>query len=219
MTIDLSRKRSPNIIAQALEDYGENLDDPIHHQFAYLVANDMSAKAAYQVLHPDAKDSTAASQASVLLAHPQMADMIRDHMIGARQLLAAMIPKAVRDLVELSQTATKDTKPRIDAVNSILDRGGLPRSKEISIHVGMAAMEAAHAFDGCADADVIDADVVDDDYQLQPSDLPRMEEGEPPPGIDEAEWERQQWESLVPIEALRSLDLSFFTEPPSDEDE
>ena len=216
--VDLTRVRSPDSIARAVSDYGETLTDPSHHVFAKLVAEGQTATRAYQALHPEAKEDNARKQASVLLAHPDMPQLIRDQMIGARDLAHAMAPAALHRLDELSKTATKDTKPQIDATNSLLDRGGLPRAKEISIHVGIAAMEAAHAFDGCAD-DIIDADVVDDDdYELQPSDLPRMEEGEPPPGVDEIEWERQQWESLVPIEALRSLDSDIFTDPNADDD-
>ena len=219
MIIDLSRKRSANTIAQALKDYGESLDDPTYHHFAYLVANGMTVRAAYEVLHPDAKDSTAASQASVLLAHPQMADMIRDQMVGARDLAHSLAPQAVRDLHDLSKEATKETKPRIDAVNSLLDRGGLPRSKEISIHVGIAAMEASHAFDGYADRDVIDAEVVEDEPVIKPTELPRLEPCDSPEGIDEGEAMRQQWDELVPIDELRSLDSSLFTETPNEEDE
>ena len=138
MAVDLQKQRSATVIARAIADYGEELTDPSYHHFAYLIAEGYSATRAYKVLHPEASERTAKKQASVLCAHPDMPTMIRDQLVGAHALADAYAPQALRDLVKLSRKATKETKPRIDAVNSLLDRGGLPRSKQISISVGMA---------------------------------------------------------------------------------
>ncbi len=68
-------------------------------------------------------------------------------MLGARGNLQAAAPRMADQLLDEALTATKDTKPRIDAINSALDRAGVPRMKEIAISISADVGQAAAAFD------------------------------------------------------------------------
>ena len=204
MQLDLSRVPTPQRVEQAIAEYGESLDHPTYHMFAKLIAGGKSATRAYMALFPDAAVNTAKKQASVLLAHPNTSGMIREQLAGARQMAEALTVPALLRLDELSRTADRDSKPQIDATNSILDRGGLPRAKQLAVTIGMKAMEVRAAFD---DVEPIELRPLELENQLHPSDLPRQGDRKLlPGGPDELDLDRAEWASLMPVEALRTIE-------------
>ena len=191
------------MVSRALADYGESLNDPSYDTFAHLVATGQSATAAYRACFPDASENTAKKQASVLMAHPDMAGMIRDQQIGARGLLQAAAPRMATRLLHEAVTADKNTKPRIDAINSALDRAGVPRMKEIAISVMADAGNAAAAFEGYADA--LEAEVIEE-LTVGPDDLPTHPlELEAVDG-DTEDACRVAWAAVISIDELRHVD-------------
>ena len=205
MRVDLERKRSPKTIARAVSDYGEELNKPHYDQFALLIANGHTATDAYQAVRPGASVETASSQGSILLAHPQMGALIRGQILGARGKLQAASPRMAQQLLTEALTATKDTKPRIDAINSALDRAGVPRMKEISISVAADFSAAADAFgpagDGTIEGEVVDAEAIDAvpvTFSSHPLELEAYGDTE-----EEA---RAAWAKMLPIEELRRID-------------
>ncbi len=206
MRVDLERKRSPQYIARALSDYGEELTDPLVDQFALLVANGHSGTSAYQATHPGANKQTAEKQASILMAHPQMPALIRGQALGARGMLQAAATRMAERLLDEALTADKNTKPRIDAINSALDRAGVPRMKEIAISISADVGQAAAAFDH-VDGEAIEGEVVeevDGDASLLPAAPLEVEatEGE---GEQAA---RDAWAAVIPIDELRHVDAA-----------
>ena len=133
---------------------------------------------------------------------------------------ALTVPALLR-LEELAKTATRESKPQIDANNSILDRGGLPRAKSLAVTIGVQAMEAMAAFD---DVEVIEVEPLGVDEQMHPSELPRQGDRKLlPGGPDELDLDRAEWASLMPVEALRTiesvsdLEAELADEQPSEE--
>ena len=215
MRVDLERVRSPNAIARALSDYGERLNSPHYDQFALLVANGHSATAAYEAIRPGASKATAKVQASILLAHPDMPSLIRGQILGARGKLQAAAPRMADQLLDEALTATKDTKPRIDAINSALDRAGVPRMKEIAISVAADFSAAADAFGPAGSAGVIEGQVIDAEaidavpVKFKPHPLELEAYG------DTEEEARAAWAKMLPIEELRRIDSA--PEPEADD--
>jgi hypothetical protein len=112
-------------------------------------------------------------------------------------------------------TADKDTKPRIDAINSALDRAGVPRMKEIAISVAADFSAAADAFGPAGSAGVIEGQVIDAEaidavpvkFKRHPLKLEAYGDTE-----EEA---RAAWAKMLPIEELRRID----SEPEPDVDD
>ncbi len=65
------------------------------------------------------------------------------------------------ELLKKALDADKFTKPRIDAINSALDRAGVPRMKEIAISITADVGAAAAAFDDI-DVDTIEGEIIED---------------------------------------------------------
>jgi len=207
MRVDLERKRSSKTIARAIADYGEELTDPLVDQFALLIANGRTATSAYQAIHPGASQGTAESQASILMAHPDMPTLIRGQVLGARGILQAASPRMAKQLLTEALTADKDTKPRIDAINSALDRAGVPRMKEIAISVAADFSAASAAFDSFGAGDTIDGEVVDDEPEEGPALLPAHPLELEAYGDDDDDI-AAAWGAVIPIEELRHVDAA-----------
>ena len=108
-------------------------------------------------------------------------------------------------LLEEALTADKDTKPRIDAINSALDRAGVPRMKEIAVSVAADFSAAADAFgpagSGVIEGQVIDAEAIDAvPVKFKPHPLELEAYG------DTEEEARAAWAKMLPIEELRRID-------------
>lgn len=150
---------------------------------------------------------TAAKQASILLAHPEMSALIRGQILGARGKLQAAAPRMAERLLDESLTATKDTKPRIDAINSALDRAGVPRMKEIAISVAADFTSAVDAFDSFGGGDRLEGEVVDDKQPAGPALLPAHPLELEAYGETDAEI-RTAWAAVIPIDELRHVDAA-----------
>jgi len=208
MRVDLERKRSPQYIARAIADYGEELTDPLVDQFSLLVANGHTATSAYQATHPSASRRTAEKQASILMAHPQMSDLIRGQVLGARGKLQAAAPRMADRLLQEALTADKDTKPRIDAINSALDRAGVPRMKEIAISVAADFSAAAAAFDSFGSGGTLEGEVVEEEPEEGPALLPAHPLEVEAYGDDDDADIAAAWGAVIPIEDLRHVDAA-----------
>ena len=121
-------------------------------------------------------------------------------------MLQAAAPRMAERLLTEALTADKDTKPRIDAINSALDRAGVPRMKEIAISVAADFSAAADAFgqpagSGTIEGEVIDAEAIDAvpvTFSSHPLELEAY-------GDDE-ESARAAWAKMLPIDELRRID-------------
>ncbi len=135
-------------------------------------------------------------------AHPQMPALIR----GARGMLQAASTRMAERLLNEALTADKNTKPRIDAINSALDRAGVPRMKEIAISISADVGAAASAFDN-VDSEAIEGEIVeeiDGDASLLPA-APLEIEATDDDGEQAA---RDAWAAVIPIEELRHVDAA-----------
>ncbi len=128
----LKETLSPKMLARAYTDLGDNPSDPIHHAFARLIADGQAAYKAYGATHPAASRATCESQGAVWTAHPKIRALIALHGTGSRNLLLAMAPEAVKTVFEL-MTNGESERVRLQAADSILDRGGAPRTKELAV--------------------------------------------------------------------------------------
>ena len=99
-------------------------------------------------------------------------------------------------LLDEALTATKDTKPRIDAINSALDRAGVPRMKEIAISVAADFSAASDAFNSYGPGDTLEGEVVDDD--APPAELPAHPLELEAYGETDEEI-RAAWDAVIPI--------------------
>ena len=129
------RPRSPKSVRRAIEQYGRDPTSLTVMMYAKLLSEGKSQRQAFLACFPHAADWKIASvdkQASLLAAHPKVAGLIAAHTLGARNLAAAAVPEALRVQVEVMRGAHgANPKQRIDAANSIADRGGLPRGSEV----------------------------------------------------------------------------------------
>ena len=122
-------------------------------------------------------------------------------------MLQASAPRMAERLLTEALHADKDTKPRIDAINSALDRAGVPRMKEISISVAADFSAAADAFgpagSGTIEGEVIDAEALDAiPVTFKPHPLELEAYGETDDEI------RAAWDAVIPIEELRHIDAA-----------
>ncbi len=121
-------------------------------------------------------------------------------------MLQAAAPRMADQLLDEALTATKDTKPRNDAINSALDRAGVPRMKEIAISISADVGAAAAAFDN-VDGDTIEAEIVEDidgDASMLPTAPLELEACDG----DTEQSAREAWASVIPIDELRHVDAA-----------
>ena len=124
---DPTRQPSPRLTQQALADYGS--DPAIVVPFVRLVAAGYAIGAAYSALHPDASPATISKQASVLAAHPSVRRRIVLAGLPPRERMAELVPTALEVLLDVLENGTPTE--RVRAANSVLDRGGVPRSSQV----------------------------------------------------------------------------------------
>ena len=132
-------------------------------------------------------------------------------------MLQAASTRMADRLLHEALTADKDTKPRIDAINSALDRAGVPRMKELAISVSADVGHAAAAFD---DPGTIEGEVIEEP-DADPEQLPRHPLELEAAGDDTEESARAAWAAVIPIEELRHVDAApdpADDEPASDTD-
>ncbi len=140
------------------------------------------------------------------MAHPQMPALIRGQALGARGMLQAAATRMAEQLLKRALDADKNTKPQIDALNSILDRAGVPRMKEIAISISADVRAAAAAFDDI-EVDTIEGEIVDEidgDAALLPAHPLELEAYDG----DSEQSARDAWAAVIPIEELRHVDAA-----------
>ena len=128
------KPRSRSITQRAIREYGENLTGLRYLLFAKLASGRGTQRDAYLTCFPEAKEATIGyvdTQASILMAHPKMQELIRAHTLGFRNTAAAIIPVALDRLCNIIQSG-KDTDA-IKAIIAAADRGGLPPVKEFTV--------------------------------------------------------------------------------------
>lgn len=171
----LAKPRSPNTIERAIEAYGEDPDDPTLRVFAAKVAQGLPSTKAYQAIRPDANESTASVESSRLMAHPKIRKWVAQHALGAPMLARSLAPEMVAKLHEVATGEKVDPKVAVSAANSLLDRGGLPRSSHVAVDVRAEYGEAIEGLAADEPPEVQEAEVVDDEgppEQPQPHGLP-----------------------------------------------
>ncbi len=132
---------SPVMIAKAIKAYGEDFKPLWGPQFAQEVAQGKSCASSYLAIHPGASRGTAQTQGVVAAAHPTIANWIRTHVYGLPNVARALTPMALNTLRELAEQSS-NLRIRLDAANSILDRGGLPKSAQLQVE-GRLSIAAA----------------------------------------------------------------------------
>ena len=140
------------------------------------------------------------------MAHPEMSALIRGQILGARGKLQAAAARMAEELLDRALTADKNTKPQIDAINSALDRAGVPRMKEIAISISADVGQAAAAFDHL-DAEAIEGEVaeeIDGDASLLPAAPLELEAA----GSSSEQAARDAWAAVIPIDELRHVDAA-----------
>lgn len=171
---DLLTERSPGSVQRAIDRWGESIDDLSLLHFADLVAGGIKPADAWLTVRPQCAPDAATNTASLLLAHPSISERL-SHSIGKlspRELARTAVPGALQHLYQIATGATgAPDAVRAKAIDSILDRGGLPRTSDISVTAIAAATGAI---------DRILAVPVQDDQRAQ---------------IDD---QRAQWDKLLP---------------------
>lgn len=132
---------SQALLARTLKNYGETFKPLWGPIFAQEVAQGKSFTKSYLELHPGCSDSTARTQGAIAAAHPDVSLWIRTHVYGLANVAKSLTPMALNTLRELAEQSS-NLRIRLDAANSILDRGGLPKSAQLQIE-GRLSVAAA----------------------------------------------------------------------------
>lgn len=131
------KARSPKMVRRSLEVYGPDLTNPLYAVFAELLSKEKSQYEAFLSCFPHAKKwkrSAVDSQASCLAAHPKVAEMMAGYTLGIQNVARAAALPMLKRMIELGH-GMHGANPQVQAKaqDSVMDRGGLPRSTEISV--------------------------------------------------------------------------------------
>lgn len=132
----LLKPRSDAATQRAIDRWGKAPTDLSLLYFADLVSGGVSGREAYMRIRPASSEKAASSAAAVLMAHPTIRSRVR-HTVGKlppRELVRAAVPGALQRLYDIAtgETGAPDSV-QAKAIDSLLDRGGLPRSTDISV--------------------------------------------------------------------------------------
>ena len=127
-------------VERALQDYGPDPKDPDYAVFAREIAAGKSKRDAYLAIRPNANPHTATVQGSRLLHHPKIAAMVVAHKLGAQNMARALAPSVVEQLARL--LGSSNDRLRLDAANSILDRGGIPKTSQVAVSARLSVTQA-----------------------------------------------------------------------------
>ncbi len=139
--IALESEPSANTVALAIADYGKDLSQSWAPLFAYRVAKGDTFADAYRATHVRTSEKNAISTGHRLACHPKMRQMIAAHLAGPVNLARAATVVAVEQLIWLC-VHSDSHKVRLDAANSLLDRGGVPKSTSVQIEASLSVADA-----------------------------------------------------------------------------
>jgi hypothetical protein len=128
-------------IDRALRDYGPDPKAPAYAVFASEIAAGNSKRDAYLAIRPDASPHTASVQGARLLHHPKIAALVEAQKLGAQNIVRALAPSGVEQLAHLMLESSND-RVRLDAANSILDRGGVPKTAQLAMDARLSISDA-----------------------------------------------------------------------------
>ena len=134
-------KVSQALLDKALKGYGEKFKPLWGPIFAQEVAQGKSFTKSYLELHPNCCESTARTQGAIAAAHPDVSQWIKTHVYGLPNVARSLTPMALNTLRELAEQSS-NLRIRLDAANSILDRGGLPKTSQLQVE-GRLSISAA----------------------------------------------------------------------------
>lgn len=158
---DAKRTPSPKMVERALSDYGEDPNDLSYYRFAMLVSQGVPLFKAYKSIRPTVSDSSAEGQSCVLASHPKVREWIIEHAQGGPTLAQSVQPGVIRRMWKMAMDPEVSEQVRARLLNSLADRGGTPRSSEITI---TAQQQAAEAREGLARGTehIIEAELIED---------------------------------------------------------
>jgi hypothetical protein len=148
----ITKAPSAKAVKASKSKWGDTFKPLWGRMFARAVAEGKPLATAYRELHPGCADSTAQVNGSLAASHPDVRGWIQSHLYGLPSMVRSLTPEAVATL-HLLMTQSDNARVQLDAANSVLDRGGVPKSAELTIEARLSVSAAL--------GDVIEGSVLD----------------------------------------------------------